>query len=170
MSLGNSSYPRGIVFHGDTEKAPKEYLHLPFFGSKSRMCPVFDFPAYTRDDIETHCIERLKSYRAIGYVTEPLYVKIYDFIQEDVLDASILVLHTYSEQITQFNHTWWSKLFPKMPEYISLDAEDLIVELLKKHLHEKSFFGQLLTDNALQPRIEAEFDGISCCFDRETGK
>jgi len=31
VSLGNSSYPRGLIFHGDTEEAPKEYLHLPFF-------------------------------------------------------------------------------------------------------------------------------------------
>ncbi len=31
VSLGNSSYPRGLVFHGDGEKTPIEYLHLPFF-------------------------------------------------------------------------------------------------------------------------------------------
>lgn len=31
VSLGNSSYPRGLIFHGDGIKAPQEYLHLPFF-------------------------------------------------------------------------------------------------------------------------------------------
>jgi hypothetical protein len=132
------------------------------------MSPVFALPAYTRADINEHCIKRLQYYYKEQSISEKMYASILEFIHQIVLNPFILGLNTYSEQITQLNHTWWSKLFPKMPEYISLDAEDLTVELLKKHLHEKSFFGQLLTDSALQPRIEAEFDGISCCFDRET--
>lgn len=31
VSLGNSSYPRGLVFHGDGANAPLPYLHIPFF-------------------------------------------------------------------------------------------------------------------------------------------
>jgi hypothetical protein len=41
VSLGNSSYPRGIVFHGDGVHAPAEYLHIPFFSAGKRMSPVF---------------------------------------------------------------------------------------------------------------------------------
>jgi len=41
VSLGNSSYPRGLVFHGDGENAPEKYLHLPFFSADKRMSPVF---------------------------------------------------------------------------------------------------------------------------------
>ena len=31
VSLNNSSYPRGLVFHGDGANAPHSYLHIPFF-------------------------------------------------------------------------------------------------------------------------------------------
>jgi hypothetical protein len=81
-----------------------------------------------------------------------------------VLDETILAFPTYSEQITRLNHIWWENLFHDMPAYISLDAEDLVIELLKKHLHEVTSFSRLLTDMDVQSRIEAEFDGISCCF------
>lgn len=164
VSLGNSSYPRGLIFHGDWEKSPIEYLHLPFFWSKTRMSPVYQFPSYTRWDIDRNCIERLKAYRRDNYITESLYNKIYDFIQEHVLNSSILALSTYSEQITILNNSWWKKLFPHLPEYISLDAEDMVVQLLLKHLQEDTIFTRILTDVSLQPIIEDQFDGISCCF------
>jgi len=53
-----------------------------------------------------------------------------------------------------------------MPASISLDAEELVVELLKKHLQEETSFSRLLTDIDIQSSIEEVFDGISCCFDR----
>lgn len=99
-----------------------------------------------------------------------MYERILEFIQKHVLNPSILNLSTYSEQITRMNHIWWNDLFPAMPEYISLDAEDITVELLKKHLQENTSFSQMLTDMTLQETIEEEFDGISCCFDRKEKK
>jgi hypothetical protein len=99
-----------------------------------------------------------------------MYERILEFIQKHVLNPSILNLSTYSEQITRMNHTWWNDLFPAMPEYISLDAEDITVELLKKHLQENTSFSQMMTNMTLQEAIEEEFDGISCCFDRKAKK
>lgn len=170
VSLSNSSYPRWLVFHGDWLSAPKEYLHLPFFSSKYRMCPVFSLPAYTRKDIEEHCIKRLKRYYMEGIISEEMYENILVFIQQHILNPWILAVKTYSEQITRFNHIWWHHLFPEMPDYISLDAEDLVIELLKKHLQEETSFSWLLTDMDIQSSIEEAFDGISCCFDQKTKK
>jgi hypothetical protein len=166
VSLGNSSYPRWLVFHGDWIRAPKEYLYLPFFGSKSRMCPVFHFPAYTSEDIELHCIKRLQQYHKDSYVSEELYQKLLHFVRVHVLDETILALPDYSEQITRLNHIWGKTLFPEIPPYISLDAEDMVVELLQAHLQEKTFFSWILIDMSMQSKIEEEFDGISCCFNR----
>jgi len=193
VSLGNSSYPRGLVFHaGETMNNEQwimnnggsgsdnqlnqqnalnvsngGYLHLPFFSSKLRMCPVFALPAYTRRDIEENCIKRLKKYYREYIISEGMYEDILEFIQQHILDSWILAVKTYSEQITHLNHIWWATLFPEMPASISLDAEDLVIELLKKHLHEETSFSRLFTDMDIQSDIEEAFDGISCCFDRK---
>lgn len=129
------------------------------------MCPVFHFPAYTRNDIITHCIGRLKAYKRLQYISEPLYAKLYDFIQAHVLEPSILALPTYSEQITRLNHLWWHQLFPELPEYISLDAEEITNELLIYHIDHQTPLGRkLFADLAIHSRIEEAFDGIQCCF------
>ncbi|MEI6711608.1 MAG: hypothetical protein WCK88_05495 [bacterium] len=112
----------------------------------------------------------MRLYKKEHYISEEMEQKLLCFIQEHILDPSILALKTYSEQITYLNYFWWQELFPEMPEYISLDAENLVVELLKKHLQERTSFSQLLTDISMQPSIEQEFNGISCCFDRQTKK
>lgn len=129
------------------------------------MCPVFRFPAYSLEDIESNCIKRLSQYRTDAYISEESYQKILHFLTVSVLDEAILALPTYSEQITRLNHIWWNSLFPDLPPYISLDAEDIVVELLQNHLQTDTVMAQLLTDITLQPRIEEYFNGISCCFD-----
>lgn len=134
------------------------------------MCPVFGLPAYTGKDIEEHCLRRVEFYKKEHYISEEMSQKLFCFIQKHVLNPAILVKKTYSEQITYLNFIWWKELFPEIPPSISLDAENMLVELLKKHLQEKTSFSRLLIDISLQPTIEQEFDGISCCFDRKTQK
>lgn len=131
------------------------------------MCPVFQFPPYSREDIETHCIKRLQQYRKDSFVSEEMHEKVLHFIIHHLLDETILTLPTYSEQITRLNHIWWGEIFPEMPPYISLDAEDMVVELLHGHLHTSTIMVQMITENALQLQIEQYFNGISCCFDLE---
>ena len=191
VSLGNSSYPRGLVFHAQNNKEERRnnkagidcsdnkqnelnqlnalnstYLRLPFFGSKLRMCPVFRLPAYTREDIENHCLWRLKFYLREWSVTEEIYQKILSFICDQVLDPKILAYSSYSEQITALNQSWWKELFSESPAYIPLDAEEMVIALLEKHLQEETIIGRMITDVSLQSIIEEQFDGISCCFNR----
>ncbi len=186
VSLGNSSYPRGIVFHGDGEKAPNEYLKLPFFPASQRMDPVFRHPTFTLADIEKTTLPKLKSYLEANYISKELFESVSAFLKWYVLDEQILNCGTYSEQITLLNHTWWNTLFRKtpyskwvlltsppplsggqiqMPDFIPLDAEDIVSELLIRHLKNDTPLTRIMTDIALQPMIEENFDGISCCFD-----
>jgi hypothetical protein len=112
----------------------------------------------------------MRLYKKEQYISEEMSQKFLCFIQKHILNPSVLALKSYSEQITFLNSTWWKELFPEMPPAISLDAENIVVELLKQHLQEETSFSRLLTDISLQATIEQEFDGISCCFDRDIQK
>ncbi len=167
VSLGNSSYPRGLIFHGDGDLAPPEYLHLPFFSAQKRMCPVFQLEAYTKENIRTSCLSKLQSYLRKSYITEETYKNIENIIQTSLLREDLLSCKSYTEQITRFNHRWWQELFPELPDFIPLDAEDIVTYILWEHLHKETLLTHLLTDMDLQPLIEERFNGISCCFDLE---
>lgn len=110
------------------------------------MCPVFALPAYTRKDIEDHCISHLRQYRRDESISEQMYDTIFEFIQKHVLSTSVLAVSNYSEQITRLNHEWWKELFPEMPPYLSLDAEDITVALLIKHLQDETSFARIMTE------------------------
>ena len=56
-------------------------------------------------------------------------------------------------------------MFPGLPKFIPLDAEDIVCTILQKHIREDTLLTRILTNGGLQPLIEKYFDGISCCFD-----
>jgi len=58
-------------------------------------------------------------------------------------------------------------MFPDLPEFIPLDAEALILEILIDHLERNTTITELLTNSKIQPLIEQYFDGISCCFEQK---
>src|SRR5581483_7014348 len=51
VSLNNSSWPRGLLFNTYT-KDKIQTQKLSFFPAKDRLCPVFNYRAYTKEDIE----------------------------------------------------------------------------------------------------------------------
>lgn len=167
VSLGNSSYPRGLVFHGDGINAPLSYMHLPFFWAKKRMSPVFGLWGYTEKDINHHTFPRLDSYLHNKNISEEKYTQIKLFLNNFVLREDILWKKSYSSQITQLNHIWWSHMFPDLPDFIPLDAEELIREILIGHLERNTEIAEFMTNPLIQPLIEECFDGISCCFNQE---
>lgn len=166
VSLWNSSYPRGIVFHGDGENAPKTYLHLPFFSSKYRMRPVFHLQWYTQEDIEEHSFKKLQKYLAEEKISHTVYEKISEFLKNFVLHPEIIREKTYSAQITRLNNLWWQHLFPQIGSYIPLDSEEIVRTMLLEHLSKETLLSWMLTNTNIQSVIEENFNGISCCFDR----
>ncbi len=170
VSLGNSSYPRGLVFHGDGTSAPEEYLHLPFFSARKRMSPVFGLWSYTEEDIKKSTCPRIHAYLDERIITEETWARLMDFLKNVVLDKTVLKAWNYSAQITLLNHRWWGEMFPEFPEYVPLDAEDIVREILIKHIEKNTVTAQLVTDEKIQPMIEEYFDGISCCFERKNKK
>ena len=170
VSLGNSSYPRGIVFHGDGVHAPAEYLHIPFFPASKRMSPVFGLRSYTGESLRKCAYPKIHTYRDDGIITKETCNTIGDFLENIALDGTVLRAWSYSEQITLLNHRWWWEMFPESPEYVPLDAEDIVRGILIKHIEKNTVMAQLVTDEKIQPIIEEYFDGISCCFERKNKK
>jgi len=164
VSLGNSSYPRGIVFHGDGPSAPEWYIHLPLFSANQRMCPVFRLSGYS-EEIQSKIITKIEWFKNNWVITNETFSHIRDFASSSLFEEKIVSHKTYSQQITQLNAAWWKSAFPDMPNYIPLDAEDIICDLLQNHLHTNSIISRILTDHSIQPTIEQYFNGISCCFD-----
>ena len=177
VSLGNSSYPRGIVFHPKGSNTPTRvwelsinehtwisYFHLPFFSSKERMSPVFQLRGYTREILHISTSKKLQTYFQENLISRNEYERLTSFIENCVLSEEQLRCHTYSEQISRLNHAWWTSLFPSLPAYIPLDAEEIVIYLLQSHLTRHTFITQILTDVGMQNSIEEYFNGISCCF------
>lgn len=167
VSLGNSSYPRGMIFHGDGRLASKEYLTLPFFPASKRMSPVFSLSSYTQEDIQKYTFKKLTSYFRETLLTEEKYTKIVDFLNRFVLHDDIINQQTYSSQITLLNNLAWSEILPDFPPFIPLDAEKIVVDILCEHLQKNTILSQFMCTIELQPKIEEYFDGISCCFDQK---
>ena len=61
-------------------------------------------------------------------------------------------------------------MFPESPEYVPLDAENIVLNILMRHIEKNTLIGRLLTDEKIQTMIEEYFDGISCCFERKNKK
>lgn len=167
VSLGNSSYPRGMIFHGDGKITSKEYLTLPFFPASKRMFPVFSLTSYTKEDIQKYTFKKLTSYFLDTLITEERYTKIIDFLHLYVLHEDVLRQKTYSAQITLLNNLTWSEIFPDFPPFIPLDSEKVVVDILCEHLQKRTILSELMCNIDLQPKIEEYFDGISCCFDQK---
>ena len=163
VSLGNSSYPRGMVFHGDGLKSPQKHLYLPLFPASKRMCPVFRLQGFT-NQIKEVCMFRIQQYIEDSYISPETSRVLIDFLQQNLLTDQILTHQYYSEQITRLNNIWWKKLFPHLPDYIPLDAESMVCEILRTHLQNNTVLTRIMTDNSIQSFIEQYFNSISCCF------
>ncbi len=71
------------------------------------------------------------------------------------------------------NFLWWKELWGELlPDFIGLDGEECINFILIHHLQsqEDSFLTEMLISEEMHDKIENCFDGISCCFTKETKK
>lgn len=177
VSLGNSSYPRGILLdtkegRGQSAEDRKDYILLPLFPANERMSSVFWQPAYTDLDIEKHTFSALDRAFQQGYIDLHRMRQVRDILTDIFLNPHILAQSSYSDQITLINRAlWWL-----LPDFfssdsrevpISLNAEEIVLSLLEYHLNHQTDLSRLLTDLALQPHIEEAFNGIQCCFNRK---
>jgi len=130
------------------------------------MMPVFQHHSFTKDDM-SRLSSQLKTYQKNRYIRIETYEKIEAFIHNFLLREDILNAPTYSQQITLVNHSLWSYLFHDLPDYIALDSEDMMCDILCLHLQKKTNIAHMITSIEIQSEIEKHFNNIACCFNKK---
>ncbi|MFO0781157.1 MAG: hypothetical protein U0519_04750 [Candidatus Gracilibacteria bacterium] len=171
VSLNNSSWPRGVLFN-TCHKGKIETQRLSFFPAKDRLCPVFNYRPYTKEDIE-RCRGFLRDMIKDGSVHEEEGKKVDALLEEIYLTSSALDSRDFSEQVTKTNFHLWKKFFgPKYaqeaPNLIYLELESIVTKLLiKYHLYTDTVITHLLFDHAYDALVGKYFEGIQGAFDRK---
>lgn len=156
ISLNNSSFPRGILFHN--EKLEKKRLR--FASLKNKHHPVFGFPAYTKSKLEIRLKHEYATLppeetKRLQPIIDPLYQneKVYSY-------------SWYSDQISQTNYRLWKKIpGQENVNLIYLEQENIAAQLLLTyHLKKETLITRLLTDESTLEAFELYFDGIQGAF------
>jgi len=168
VSLGNSSYPRGLLF---TAYAKDKIINhkVSFFPASDRLCPVFDFRAYTEDDIK-NAKKGLNEKVRVGELAQPEADKVLNILDKVYLDPEVFKCKNFSEQITKTNFNLWQMFFETShvtpPNLIYLEQESLVLELIRsKHLDQDTVIRHILFDKTFDSLMKKYFDGIQGAFD-----
>lgn len=170
VSLNNSSYPRGLIFH-----TPDGAAHqLPFFPAEERMQTVFGHRAYNALDIE-RLYKILEHKVSSGKVGAKLAAQVKDFINQIYAAPEILHSANFNQQVVKTNEVLWQKLFARsnaaLPRLVTLQLEDVVLNLLKKnHLFNKTEIYELLFSQAIYKLLLEFTDGIPGNFSQDTLK
>ncbi len=151
ISLDNSSYARGLVFHDNELNEVR--LHIKSL--KEQHSSVYVCQPYTKEDI-------LRVYSEIeNSKLSPSQKKVLTSLVHNVFDREDQYsLTTYDEQTIRPN---W--LLPKHIrgfehlEHLFLSQELLVSELLQQHLHNNTFLTSLLLDPQTQKEYLEHFEG-----------
>jgi hypothetical protein len=171
VSLNNSSWPRGLLFN-TFAKGKIQTQRLSFFPAKDRLCPVFNFRAYTREDIE-RTRGFLREMVKAGDVHEEEGAKVEAILDEIYLTPEALDSRDFSDQITRTNFHLWKKFFgakhqQDAPNLVYLEQETLVSKLLINfHLYTDTTITHLLFDPGYDLLIANYFEGIQGAFDRK---
>lgn len=169
ISLNNSSYPRGILFQARTNN----HTHLeklPFSPAADRLCPVYDYHAYTPQDIQR--VKKVIAEKTRNKeITSPLQEKLLCLIDEIYANNALYNSTDFSEQITKSNHKLWNKLFQKnnisVPNLIFIEQELLVVDLLVHyHLFNDTILNKMIFEPDYAELIEKYFEGMEGGFSR----
>lgn len=166
VSLNNSSFPRGLIFHSDLGD-PNELQQLSFFPAKERACPVYGLQAYTQKDVNH--VKRLLSDKVWNkQVGKEKADKIVEIIDAVYSQPAVLQSQYYSEQITKTNFQLWQQFFSsakQAPNLVYIDQETVVSKLLTKyHLGPDTIISDLILDSAYQQLAVKYFDNIIGAF------
>jgi len=168
VSLNNSSFPRGLIFHSSSNDQLKMH-RLGFFPAS--MQPVYNFPPYSKKEIlkvKSNLEEKVKS----GEVKPEEGAAINKIIDTIYKDPEVLACKNYSYQITKTNFELWKKFFAPNhvapPDLIYLEMEGLVGRLLiDHHFYQDTILNHMIFDPVYEPMIIKNFEGIFGSFSRQ---
>ncbi|HYE60306.1 MAG TPA: hypothetical protein VEA18_03940 [Candidatus Kapabacteria bacterium] len=174
VSFSNHTYPRGLLFNTYVN-GKIQTQQLGFFPNSSsvRQARVFNYRAYTRDDVDK-VKRRLQELVAEGSVTEAIADRVETLLQNIYLREDILACTTYSEQITKSNYHLWNAMFDaiekKGPHLLYIELEAIVMQLLLDHHMKKSTtLHRILFDSAYGNAFVRIFNNIEGGFSVENG-
>ncbi|MEK7617520.1 MAG: hypothetical protein AAB410_00045 [Patescibacteria group bacterium] len=160
VSLNNSSYPRGLIFH--SKDGTKH--HLPFFPSPERMFSVFGQRAFGQNDI-LKLQNLIQNKVRKGELSNALANSLREFINNICNRSEILNLPDYNHQIVKLNSLLWQDFLPlpraKPPRLLTLQLEDIVLQLLQKHhLFSNTDIYELIFNTNMHRLLIEHADGI----------
>ncbi len=165
VSLGNSSFPRGILFH---TRANEHMARIPLFPARQRAAPVYGLGAYTKKEAEHGFDSCLLANNIDKNSQEALRLR--TAFEAIYLTPEVLREKTFSNQIGLTNLALGKSLFssakPMLPRLIYLNEEAIVLRLLLAHLERSTLLTHILLESSLQEKIETLFDGIPGGFTR----
>lgn len=170
VSLNNSSFPRGLLFHSHLE-GKIQLNRLPFSPAADRLCPVFNYRAYTIHDIR-RAKNSLNNMVKNGEVASRENEIIQTLLDEIYLKPSHIESANFSDQITKTNFDLWKRFFHSSkiipPNLVYLEQESLVGRLLiDHHLYNDTSIYHILFDPAYHQHIALYFEGIQGAFSQE---
>jgi hypothetical protein len=166
ISLENSSFPRGVLFH--SQATPEAIMQrFPFLSSHIRPSLVNYVPSYTEADMAK--VDDLISTKVrSNEITDDEAQRLRAFLADYYLDPHVLASHNFSSQLTKSNWALWKQYFPAtaaVPNLVSLELETVVNQLLKHHLSKPTFIHQLLFNPSWAEHLN-RFEGIQGAFNR----
>ncbi len=171
ISLNNSSWPRGLLFNTCMDNKIQTQ-RLSFFPAKDRLCPVFNYRSYTKEDIERARASLLTMIKE-GQVPADEGKKVEALLDEIYLRPEMLECDNFSDQVTKTNFHLWKRFFgqkyeSEAPNLIYLEQESLVSKLIvQHHLESDTTITHILFDPAYELLLSNYFEGIQGAFDRK---
>lgn len=163
VSLENSSFPRGLVYHSKNSDTEQK---LPFFSTHIRPSIISHLPAYGQDEMRK-VKKSLGASARLGQITKAEAEFLKSLLDEVYNQPEIMALPSFSDQVTQTNYRLWQKYFPAgvtAPELIYLELESVVTEiLLKHHMQADTVIHRLLFSPESWPWLD-RFAGIAGAF------
>lgn len=169
VSLNNSSFPRGLLFHSYMNN--ELLMHrLGFLPASPR--PVYNLKPYTAEDM-LRVRQALESKRDKQEVTKTQTEQINALLQEIYDQPEVLACDNYSDQVTKTNYHLWKRFFApsslKAPDLIYVELESLVIRLLiEHHLYRDTVINHFLFDPGYEALINHYFEDIFGSFSRNT--
>jgi len=186
ISANNSSFPRGIGFHGGKDgRGP--LIRLPIIPDKMKMGVVHALPRYTWENIE-NAKKELARHEQAGEVAPERAKKVENYLDTYFGAPDVMSEPDFNSQVTKINYNLWPSFFHachaagdfsrkvetfhKIPDLIYVEIETITTELLRRHhlKDEKSSIHRLLFDPAPRKKVYQLFDGIPGAFSIRKGR
>lgn len=172
VSLNNSSFPKGLIFHSDSPDH-KTIQQLSFFPASENQRPVLGVHPYTIKDIARLKINLWSMVRSKAVRME-VAEKIVEIIDGIYAQPNILETDSFVKQVSLTNMFLWQKFFPTneiFPRLVYIDQESIVSDLLlSHHLFSETMISRIIFDETVSSVFTKHFDGIRGGFSNKEKK